>query len=267
MTVGHGFRQVAVDVPACGPGLRVNIGVGDRHFVDDGIGVLRYEFLGHMQRFRLEVAGGIEPGSGVLIGRIHDKSVALPMAHRVSLEKFDLGVDMRAAVCGNNSDGVHELGELDEIAGSLDDLHPELIRFAVRNARLVAVQFGFIRHVIVQNVLLFGSGFGLIRYLAVGRVNNAVSAAAKSAASAPSYRRFNIRNGWRIPEALHVRMAIREPGYRPCRWRRSASSAASPGSACSPSALLRCGGWRGRCILRGKRRDERSGRSCHKSQS
>src|SRR5215469_14004406 len=66
MAVGHGASRVAVNVPAGGPGLSVDLGVGDGGLVDDGVGVPGNEFLGYLERLGLEIAGCVEPGFGVL---------------------------------------------------------------------------------------------------------------------------------------------------------------------------------------------------------
>ncbi len=63
------------------------------------------------------------------------------------------------------------------------NLHAELIRFAMRHAGLVAMQFRFVRHVVHEDVLLLRARFGLIRDLSVRRIDNTVAGACITAKS------------------------------------------------------------------------------------
>src|SRR5580692_6785932 len=81
VAIGHlpAVSVIAADVPVGRPRLRIDAGIGDRNLVNDSVRVLRNELLGHMQRFRLEVTGRIEPGFRVLIRRIDHQRVAFPV--------------------------------------------------------------------------------------------------------------------------------------------------------------------------------------------
>ena len=167
-------------------------------------------------------------------------------------------------------------------SGRLDDLHAELIRLAVRHAGRVTMQLRLVRHVVHDYVLLLRPGFRFIRDLAIGRIDDAVARACKAAkprnrSTAPATRgrratgrrrsawstaaarctaagastaacgcRFNISNCRRIPESLHVRMPVRQPGHGARGGRRRTAS---------PSAL------------RGERGRESEGNSDHKRKS
>jgi hypothetical protein len=207
------------------------------------------------------------------------------VADRIALEQFGFGVDMRPSIGRNNADGVHELGKLHKVARRLDDLHSELVGLAVRNTGLETVQFRFVSHVVLENILLFGPGFGLVGDLTVRRVDDAVatptttkpcrsrcstwgtpagsSATARRACTwgtacswcsagrtcpattaTASGRRLNIRNRRRVPEALHIRMTIRQFGHwaRGHGWRTAASSRTTPCSAATGTLRSRRGG-------------------------
>jgi hypothetical protein len=154
------------------------------------------------------------------------------------------------------------------------------------------MQFRLIRHVVLENVLLFGSRFGLVRDFPVRRVDDAVATAsqakpgrsrgstrwrgtsrrATSAGCATSARattacrrRFNVGNRRRRPEALHVGMVVGQSGHGAGRY----SCRTSPPAATRAPSFL----WSGRSLLLSrsglsrKHRDEHNDRSHRESKS
>ena len=195
-------------------------------FVDDGVLVLGNELLGDVKRLGLEVARGVEPGFCVLVGGIDYQRIAIPVADRVALEQMKLGIDMRTPICGNDAHRVHELRKLDEVAGCLNNLNAELIRFAVRDARLITMQFRLIRHVAFKQIFLLGSGRFGVRNMAIGGIDNPIAPATAETAETTT-----APGRWRAARATRCRGSTGRS-----TWCAAATSRAARGSPTSTAA-------------------------------
>ena len=75
-----------------------------------------------MQFVRVEVAGSVEPGLGLEVGRVDHQCVAFPAAARIAHVELDAFVVVRPAIGENHAIGVHVLIDDRDAVVVLEDL-------------------------------------------------------------------------------------------------------------------------------------------------